>query len=256
MIKLSSVAVAVDRPECPGPQFVLRNLNLELTEKRIAIIGANGSGKSTLLRLINGLTLPTAGEVETLGKDTADRGKEIRRQVGFIFTDPLSQLVMATPVEDVALSLRSAGVPRAQRRARALEILAAQGLSRVANQSIYSLSGGERQLVALAAVLAVEPRVILADEPTTLLDLVNRAQLLEALAQLDQQIIFATHDLELAATTERVIVLTGGEVTFDGKPAAGIEHYREAMAAVLRGAGQAGGLGAKNESPAGQTSHD
>jgi biotin transport system ATP-binding protein len=227
VIELREVGVTVPGA-APGiePRALLTDITCKLTEQRIAVVGANGSGKSTLLRLLNGLILPSRGRVLVDGLDTARDGSAVRRRVGFVFTDPLAQLVMPTPIEDVELSLRRT-VPRAARRARAAELLAAYGLGHLQHSSVYDLSGGERQLVALVSVLAVEPKVVVADEPTTLLDLRNRNRIRDELARLDQQLIVATHDLELAQDAERVLVVEGGRIVADGPPATAIAAYVE-----------------------------
>lgn len=228
MIRLAGVGVAIPVPGS-APKALLADIDCELTERRVALVGANGSGKSTLLRLVNGLMTATAGVVTVNGLDVAREGRKVREQVGFIFTDPLAQLVMATPADDVELSLRRKVPDRGERRRRARELLAARGLERVADQSIYELSGGERQLVALTSVLAVEPQIIVADEPTTLLDLRNRNLMIAELMALGQQVVYATHDLDFACQADRVLVLEAGRVTFDGDPAAAVAHYRNAM---------------------------
>lgn len=227
MIELRQAAVSIVLPGA-GPvrtKDLLHPTSLELTEPRIAVIGANGSGKSTLLRLLNGLILPSAGEVRIHGLDTKRRGREVRRLVGFVFTDPLAQLVLATPIDDVELSLRPLIKGRAERRAEAARLLAERGLSEVAEQSVYDLSGGERQLVAFTSVLAAGPQILVADEPTTLLDLRNRNRVRRVLAALDQQVILATHDLELAAEADRVLVVDQGRVIADDVPKPAIEAY-------------------------------
>lgn len=211
---------------------LLADINLAFTEQRIALIGSNGSGKSTLLKLLNGLILPSAGQVTVLGLDTRPHGKDVRRRVGYVFTDPSAQLVMSTPLDDIQLSLRTLIANKDERRRRALALLAQRGLSELADQSIYDLSGGERQLVSLTTVLAVEPEIIVADEPTTLLDLRNRLALRKAFAELPQQLIVSTHDLELAAEMDRVVWLEGGRVMVDGAPDTVIPQYEEAMAVV------------------------
>ena len=208
---------------------ILGPVNLDLGERRIALIGANGSGKSTLLKLINGLLAPTEGEVSVDGRDVSRHGKEIRRELGYVFTDPLAQLVMTTPLDDLELSLRAIIRNKAERRDRALAILEDRGLDHLAHQSIYDLSGGERQLVSLSTVLAAGPRVLLADEPTTLLDLRNRYLLHEALLGIEQQLIVATHDVDLAAQMDRVIVIDDGVVISDGPPAQVIPAYERSM---------------------------
>ena len=232
MIQLIDVGVRVPVyavPSGPRDKAVLHGVSLQLAERRIAVIGANGSGKSTLLRLLNGLVLPTSGQVLVDGLDTRQHGAAVRHRVGFVFTEPLHQLLMSTPVEDVELSLRRTVRDRRARRTAALAALARHGLDGLADQSIYDLSGGERQLVALASVLAVEPAVLVADEPTTLLDLRNRDRVRALLASLGQQVIFATHDLQFAADAERVIVVDGGRVVHDGPPAPAVDAYRRLM---------------------------
>ena len=213
------------------PRVILHPLTLQLAEHRIALIGANGSGKSTLLRLLNGLTLPTTGRVLVNGADTARDGAAVRRQVGFVFTDPLHQLVMSTPADDIELSLRKRIRGRHARREAALGLLGTRGLAHLADASIYDLSGGERQLVSLTTVLAVQPSIVIADEPTTLLDLRNRTQVVDALLGLEQQLIIATHDLEFARMAERLLVVDEGRILHDGDPDEGIALYRDRMAA-------------------------
>jgi biotin transport system ATP-binding protein len=225
--------VAVDGR--PDPKVLLQDISLELTEQRIGVIGANGSGKSTLLRLLNGLVAPTEGTVTVNGADTVRNVRAVRQQVGFVFTDPLSQLVMPTGREDVELSLRRSVRNGRERREQATAALDRFGLLPLADQSIYELSGGERQLLALASVLAVEPGVLVLDEPSTLLDLRNRELLRRTLAGLSQQIVMSTHDLELALEMDRVLVVEAGRIAYDGGAAAAVGHYRSLSARSLSG---------------------
>lgn len=227
MIEFADVTVSVPRPQ--GTRTLLRGIALQLTEQRIAVIGPNGSGKSTLLRLMNGLIAPTQGHVTVDGLDTVRDGRKVRGLVGFVFTDPATQLVMATPLDDVELSLRKRVPNKDERRATAMRLLAEHGLADLAEQSVFDLSGGERQLVALVSVLAVEPSVIVADEPTTLLDLRNRNLVRQRLAALPHHVIVATHDLELAADAERVLLVEDGRVSADGAPDEVIAHYRASV---------------------------
>lgn len=233
MIELRGVGVDVEdfTSGTPTRKTLLDGVDVTLAERRVAVIGANGSGKSTLLRLLNGLVRPTRGRVVVDGHDTLDDVKAVRRRVGFVFTDPLSQLVMPTPLEDVELSLRKRVRGRREREAAAYALLEARGLGAVARQSIYDLSGGERQLVSLTTVLAVEPSVVVCDEPTTLLDLRNRLQVTRALMDLPQQVITATHDLELAASCDRGLVIDDGRLVFDAPAPEAVAHYRELMSA-------------------------
>jgi biotin transport system ATP-binding protein len=227
LIQLREASVSVHLPEAGRDRVkvLLHPTTLELSERRIAIIGANGSGKSTLLRLFNGLVLPSTGAVRVEGLDTRRDVRLVRRLVGFVFTDPMAQLVLATPLDDVELSLRKRIRDRAERRAEAARLLAERGLSPVAEQSVYDLSGGERQLVAFTSVLAAEPEIVVADEPTTLLDLRNRDRISQLIAGLEQQVIVATHDLDLAAEAERVLVVEQGRVVADDSPGPAIAAY-------------------------------
>ncbi|MGZ4446594.1 MAG: energy-coupling factor ABC transporter ATP-binding protein [Nocardioides sp.] len=223
-IALDRVTVRV--PSLDGDVRILEETSLHLTERRIALVGANGSGKSTLARLLNGLVTATTGRVVVDGLDVARQGREVRRRVGFVFTDPAAQLVMPTVLEDVALSLRRTHRGKAERRLAALEVLATYGLSGLEDRSVHTLSGGQRQLLALAGVLATAPAVLVADEPTTLLDLANARRIGDLLLGLPQQLVLVTHDLELAARCDRALLVDGGRVVADGAAPEVVEHYR------------------------------
>lgn len=231
-IELRGVVVDVPVDDGPAPRRLVGPVDLTLTERRITVIGANGSGKSTLLRLLNGLVLPSTGTVTVAGRDTRAEGAAVRRLVAFAFTDPLSQLVMPTGREDVELSLRRSHRDRRARRRAADVVLERFGLLELADQSIYDLSGGERQLMALAAVLATEPAVLVLDEPSTLLDLRNTHLLRRTVRELEQSVIMATHDLELALEADRTLVVDRGLVVFDGAPTEAVAHYRSLSAGL------------------------
>ena len=218
--------VVVTAATTDGDVEILSETTLELTEPRIALIGPNGSGKSTLARLFNGLVTPSSGRVVVDGIDVAEDGRRARQHVGFVFTDPSAQLVMPTVLEDVMLSLRRIYRDKAVRRAAALDLLAVHGLSELADRSVHTLSGGQRQLVALTGVLACDPAVLVADEPTTLLDLANSRTVGDLLMSLPQQLVLCTHDLDLAARCERALVIDGGRVVFDGPAPEAVGHYR------------------------------
>ncbi len=208
---------------------ILHPTTLKITEQRVTIIGANGSGKSTLARLINGLALPHEGRVLVDGLDTIKHGALVRRKVGFLFTDPSAQLIMPTAIEDVSLSLRRIIGNKRDREAAALAALAEIGLLAQADVSVNALSGGQRQLLALAGVLATTPSIVVADEPTTLLDLRWKAHVGALLHALPIQVIEVTHDLEAAARAQRTLVVDEGAVVFDGNPLDAVAHYRELM---------------------------
>ena len=218
--------VTVRLPTTDGDVPVLAETTLRIDEQRVALVGANGSGKSTLARLLNGLVSPTPGQVLVEGLDVAREGPAVWRKVGFCFTDPAAQLVMPTVAEDVALSLRRHHPDKAERRTAALAVLARYGLAELADRSVHALSGGQRQLLALAGVLATDPDVVVADEPTTLLDLRNTREVADLLFGLRQQLVLVTHDLDLAQRCDRALLVDGGRVVADGAPAEVVATYR------------------------------
>jgi biotin transport system ATP-binding protein len=209
-----------------GDRMVLRSVSVTLTERRIAVIGANGSGKSTFARLLNGLVVPQRGEVSVHGLSTRSEAAAVRRTVGFVFTDPDAQIVMPTVAEDVAFGLRRRKLPDEESHRRVFAALADVGLEIFADHPAHLLSGGQKQLLALCSVLVTEPRVLVCDEPTTLLDRRNTRRVLEILDGLPQQVILVTHDLESVADYDRVLVFDEGSLVADGSPRAAVDHYR------------------------------
>ena len=237
MIELRSAIelrdATVTAPSAGGELTILHPVTLDLTEPRISIIGGNGSGKSTLARLVNGLIEPSAGSVEILTDasggqrfDTRRDGAAVRRRVGFVFTDPSAQLIMPTVIEDVSLSLRRTHRDKAERHTAAIAVLERFGISHLADHSVHTLSGGQKQLLAIASVLATDPAILVADEPTTLLDLRNSQIIGDLLMSIPQQVCIVTHDLALAARADRTLVVDGGRVVFDGLPHEAIADYR------------------------------
>lgn len=208
---------------------VLQPLTVSLAEQRIGIIGSNGSGKSTTVRMINGLIEPTSGEVLYDGLSPQSDGKEIRKRVGFVFSDAESQIVMPRVADDVAFSLRRFKLQRDEVRRRVTEALDRFELADRAEHSPHTLSGGEKQMLTLASVLVIQPDTIIADEPTTLLDLRNRRRIVRELLALQQQLIVVTHDLEMLREFERVLVIDDGSLVFDGAPSDAIEFYTDLM---------------------------
>ncbi|MFK4728234.1 ABC transporter ATP-binding protein [Agromyces mediolanus] len=205
---------------------VVDSVSLELTERRVGIVGANGSGKSTLARMINGLVEPDSGRVLVDGLDVATQGREVRRRVGFVFTNADTQIVMPTVREDVAFTLRRHRLPRAEADGRVDAALARFGLTELADRPAHRLSGGQKQLLALASVLVGHPAVVVADEPTTLLDARNARRVARHLAALDEQLVVVSHQLELLEDFDRIIVMDGGRVVCDDVPAAALPRYR------------------------------
>ncbi|MGJ7442815.1 energy-coupling factor ABC transporter ATP-binding protein [Aquipuribacter sp. MA13-6] len=214
-------------------------MSFSLSERRVALVGANGSGKSTVLRCLNALVSPTAGRVLLdLPATDGSRGETVdparsparaRSMVGFVFTDPDAQVVMPTPAEDVALSLRRLRLPRPERDARVRAALSHVGLAERADVPVHDLSSGQRQLLAIAAVLATGPRLLVLDEPTTLLDRRNTRLVRRTVDEVRVPVVLATHDLELAAACERVLVVEDGQVVADGPPGPTLAAYRDLM---------------------------
>ena len=215
--------------EHTAARTVLADVTVTLPEHRIGVIGANGSGKSTFARLLNGLVLPTEGMVEVGGLDTRSKGREVRRRVGFCFTDPDAQIVMPTVGEDVGFGLRRRGLSKAEVAGRVAAALTAYGLDGHADHPAHLLSGGQKQLLALASVLVTEPDLLVMDEPTTLLDLRNATRIAEVVATLPQQVVLVTHHLELLTAFDRVLVFDAGRLVADDAPAAAVHHYRRLM---------------------------
>lgn len=208
---------------------ILEPVSLTLAEQRIGIIGSNGSGKSTLVRMINGLIEPTQGRVLFDGSPTTTHGNHIRRRVGFIFSDAEAQIVMPRVRDDIAFSLRRFKLPKAEVNQRVDAMMEKFGLTALADNSPHTLSGGEKQMLALAAVMVIEPETIIADEPTTLLDLRNRKRIIRELEELDQQVIVVTHDLDMLHNFDRVICINDGTVAYDGTPRDAISFYTDLM---------------------------
>jgi biotin transport system ATP-binding protein len=209
-----------------GGRTVLDRVSVDLDEPRIGIVGANGSGKSTFARLLNGLVVPGEGSVEVAGLDTRTDAAQVRRLVGFVFTDPDAQIVMPTVAEDVALSLRRSRTDTATRSARVAAALDRVGLTGFEDSPAHLLSGGEKQLLALASVLVAEPDVLVCDEPTTLLDLRNTRTVMSILHGLPQQLVMVTHDLDTLEGFGRVLVFGRGRLVADDVPAVAVARYR------------------------------
>ncbi|GGF33769.1 putative ABC transporter ATP-binding protein [Marmoricola endophyticus] len=222
-IELDGVSHAYDN------RRVLDDVSVTLTEHRIGVVGANGSGKSTLARLLNGLVHPSSGSVRVDGLDPVTQGREVRRLVGFCFTDPDAQIVMPTVAEDLAFGLRRHRLSREETAERVEEWLGFAGLAAHRDHPAHLLSGGQKQLLALAAVLITRPEIVVMDEPTTLLDLANARRVAERVAGLPQQVVLVTHQLDLLAPFDRVLVVDRGHVVADAAPAEAVSTYRQLM---------------------------
>ncbi|EKP94877.1 energy-coupling factor transporter ATPase [Thermaerobacter subterraneus] len=215
----------VYHPGQPDAVEALRGIDLEVRRGEfLAVVGANGSGKSTLARLLNGLILPTRGEVRVAGHSTADPEArwEIRRLVGLVFQNPDNQLVAPTVEEDVAFGPENLGLPREEIRRRVRAALEAVGLWERRADPPHRLSGGQKQRVALAGMLAMEPACLVLDEATAMLDPAGRAEVLDTVGRLHREngisVVLITHFLEEAAKARRVAVMDRGRIVATGAP--------------------------------------
>jgi biotin transport system ATP-binding protein len=199
-------------------------INLQIREGAFVIVaGPNGSGKTTLIRHLNGLLLPTAGSVQLTGVSVQHDLLRARRLVGMTFQDADSQIVGETVYEDVAFGPENLQLDRGQISKRVKQALIAVGLTDFADQSPHLLSGGEKRRLAIAGILAMEPKVIAFDEPFASLDYPGVKQVLQQILALHRSghtILVVTHDLEkVIAHADRLIIMQKGQVVGDGKPA-------------------------------------
>ncbi len=216
VLKLENVSFAYD----PGHE-VLKDISLVLTEgEQVALIGANGVGKSTLLKLFVGLLSPQSGRVSVSGLMVEKANLvAVRRAAGYVFQDAESQLFLANVWEDVAFGPRNEGLVGEDLRRRVDEALSSVGLTALASEHVYRLSGGQKRLASIATVLALRPDSLLLDEPTLALDPRNRRAVIRALSALPCAKLIATHDLDfvLDACT-RVLLMDDGRIVADGRP--------------------------------------
>jgi biotin transport system ATP-binding protein len=212
-----------------GDRQILKHITLTLTEQRIGIVGSNGSGKSSFIRLLNGLLLPAQGDVWIDGLNTRTQAKAIRRRVGFVFQNPDHQIVFPLVEEDLAFGLKQLKLSKTEIAQAVDAILQQYQLAHLRYQPTHLLSGGEKQLLAIAAVVVMNPAIILFDEPTTLLDLRNRNRIQQVLAELPQTIVVVSHDLELLRSFDRVLVFEAGELIMDDRPSVALPFYVQLM---------------------------
>lgn len=225
-----------------GPEEITRVLNGVTfqvhTGEFVALMGANGSGKTTLARCLNGLAIPSKGTILIDGMDTRDESRllEIRRRVGMVFQNPDNQIVSATVEREIAFGLENLGVPFEEMHRRVNAMMQQFNLTHYRQKSPHYLSGGEKQRLALAAVMAMNPRYLVLDEPTSLLDPRSRSEILETLrimhtsrSPLSQKMTFLliTQFSDEALLADRLIVLHNGSVIMDGPPAKLFDHIEE-----------------------------
>lgn len=249
-----------------GNSAALDDVTLEVCRgERVCVLGANGSGKSTLASVICGLLAPDEGDVELAGHAVCTGGvpdlaayRDARRQLGLVFQNPDDQIVTSVVADDVAFGPENLGVPRAQISVRVARELRRVAMEKYAHADPSRLSGGQRQRVCIAGALAMEPAVLVLDEPSSLLDVRGRAAIMRVMGRLaaaGATLVHVTHFMDEALAADRVVVMQHGHVALEGTPdevfaaknaqvieALGLEMPFEARLAVaLRQAGAAGG---------------
>ena len=220
MITIENLSYRYEGSDVPA----LGGLSLSLGEgEYVALIGPNGCGKTTLVKHLNGLLMPTGGAVSVDGMDTSDKKRlaEIRSRVGMIFQNPDHQIVGMTVEDDVAFGPGNLRLDPADLRKRVDRALSEVGLREYHGRHPHSLSGGEKQLLALAGVLAMDPRYVVLDEPTSSLDPASRTKVLAMVRGLKERgitIIHVTHHMEEVAGADRIIVMDKGRIEADDSP--------------------------------------
>ena len=203
----------------------LKGVSLEIEKGSfVAVLGHNGSGKSTLAKHMNAILLPTEGQVLVNGVDTADEDKllEIRRTVGMVFQNPDNQIVANVVEEDVAFAPENLGVPSEEIRQRVDNALKQVDMYEFRMHAPHLLSGGQKQRVAIAGVIAMEPQVIVLDEPTAMLDPKGRREVIGTVTRLCREkgitVVLITHHMNECVNADRVVVMSNGHVVADGSP--------------------------------------
>ncbi len=211
LIKLKDICFSY-----PDGGQVLKDLSFRLHEKeRVGLVGPNGSGKTTLFHIIMGLLEPTSGDIEIFGRQVKEEKDfwPVRQKIGLLFQDADDQLFSATVQEDVAFGPLNQGKSVREAKDAAKETLNSLGLSGFEDRITYKLSGGEKKLVSLATVLAMKPRVLLLDEPTTGLDTETTERIINILKELDMSYIFISHHMDLIfQTTDKVYGMANGRI--------------------------------------------
>ncbi|QBD81834.1 energy-coupling factor transporter ATPase [Ktedonosporobacter rubrisoli] len=213
----------------------LRDVTLRIEAgQTVAIIGHNGSGKSTLTKLLAAILHPQSGSVQIDGLSTDSKGEDlwtIRQRVGIVFQNPDDQLVANTVIDDIAFGPENLGLPRAEIEERITEAMSLLGIEQYAQMAVSELSVGQKQRVAIAGVLAMRPRYLLLDEPTTMISGHTARNLLQTAHRLTREngitVIHITHFMHEITDFDRVIVMHQGQILMDGTPATVFAHADE-----------------------------
>lgn len=232
MLKTENLSYTYETDE--GRHLVLDALNLTIEKGSFtAVLGHNGSGKSTLAKHFNAILLPTGGRVYVLGMDTKDNTRlfDIRSSVGMVFQNPDNQIVTSIVEDEVAFAPENLGVAPKEIRRRVDDALALVGMSEYKTASPSRLSGGQKQKVAIASAIAMEPSCIILDEPTAMLDPRGRADLISTVRRLNREngmtVVLITHYMDEAVLADRVVVLKKGKIVLDDIPKKVFSHVEE-----------------------------
>lgn len=203
-------------------ELILKNISLSLKDGcYTAIIGANGSGKTTLAKHLNALLMPTKGSVIVDGIGTKKNPEEVRKKVGFVFQNPEDQLVYSIVEEDIAFGLENLGMQTNEIKGKVNQIMKGLNIEYLAKKNVNMISAGQKQLAALAGILAMEPKYIVFDEPTTLLDNKNKNNILSIMGRLNKKnkigIVLVTNLLSDIKYADSIVILKDGKVIFDDK---------------------------------------
>lgn len=225
MIKIENVTYEYKSLIDDSIQQAVKNLSLEVKKGEfLVILGHNGSGKSTLAKLMNGLLMPTRGNIFVMGMDTRDTDKiwEIREKAGMVFQNPDNQIVATIVEEDVAFGPENLGIPPQEIRTRVDEALEVVEMTEYKKHAPHLLSGGQKQRVAIAGILAMKPDCIILDEPTAMLDPIGRIEVMNTIKKLNRienkTIILITHYMDEAVEADRILVMEQGEIVMEGTP--------------------------------------
>lgn len=204
---------------------VLKDINIEIEKGSFtAVLGHNGSGKSTLAKHFNAILLPSGGKVYVKGMDTADENNifNIRQSAGMVFQNSDNQMVAALVEDEVAFAPENLGVEPKEIRRRVDECLEIVNMTKYAQSSPSKLSGGQKQRVAIASVLAMNPEILILDEPTAMLDPKGRSEVIKTIKMLNEEkditVVLITHYMDEAAQADRTVVIDDGEIVLDGTP--------------------------------------
>lgn len=202
----------------PDGTRALEEVSLEVTRgERVGLIGPNGAGKTTLFLAICGVLEPSAGQIVVLGKPVTNR--DFRPEVGLVFQNPDDQLFCPSVRDDVAFGLRNMGLLKDEVEARATEALSIVGCLELAARPVHHLSEGEKRMVSIAGVLAMQPRLVIYDEPNANLDIRSRRRVIRLLQASKETMLIASHDLELILEVcDRVVLIDRGHIIADGNP--------------------------------------